>query len=196
MIDYIFGEIVFIEEEYIVIENNNKGYQIRMPLRDLSEYRIGDFERIFTRMIVREDDISLYGFKEKDTRVLFDLLTTVSGIGPKVGIGILANLSNSEIRTAILSEDKNVLMKAPGIGKKTGDRIILELKDKVAKCDFDSNISITDVVEVKKDDDSETLEALISLGYNRYEAKEALKLVDPSLDISSRIKEALKQLGR
>lgn len=196
MIDYIYGEINLIEEDTVVVENNSIGYLIKMPLRDTSGYSVGIKEKIYTRLIVREDDMSLYGFKEKDTRILFDLLTTVSGIGPKVGLGILSNLSNSEIRTAIISEDKKILMQAPGIGKKTGDRIILELKDKVSKYEFDSNISVEDVAETKKDDDSPAIEALITLGYNRYEAKEALEKVDKNLDISGKIKEALKQLGR
>lgn len=196
MIDYIFGEIVEKYNDNVVIENNNMGYLIRMPLRDLNDYSIGNSEKIFTRMIVREDDISLYGFKSTDSRILFDLLTTVSGIGPKVGIGILSNLTDSEIRTAILNEQKEILMKAPGIGKKTGERIILELKDKISKYEFDENIELDEVETIKNNDDSPALEALLTLGYNSYESKKALEKVDSSLDISSKIKEALKLLGR
>lgn len=196
MIDYIFGEIVEKYNDNVVVENNNMGYLIKMPLRDLNNYSLGEREKIFTRMIVREDDISLYGFKSKDSRILFDLLTTVSGVGPKVGIGILSNLTDSEIRTAILNEQKEILVKAPGIGKKTADRIILELKDKISKYEFNENIELEEIKVIEDNDDLPALEALLTLGYNSYESKQALEKVDSSLDISSKIKEALKLLGR
>ena len=196
MMDFIFGELVSIYDDSIVILNNGIGYSLRVPQIDIDKISIGEDLKIFTRMIVREDDISLYGFINKDSRTLFDLLTTVSGIGPKVGIGMLSNLSNSEIRKAILTENKAILTQAPGIGKKTGDRIILELKDKISKLVFEDNIDIEDKVLIKKDDNLPAIEALITLGYNKYEAEEALKNVDETLDISKKIKEALKQLGR
>ncbi len=196
MMDFIFGELVSIYDDSIVILNNGIGYSLRIPQMDMDKISIGEDLKIFTRMIVREDDISLYGFINKDSRTLFDLLTTVSGIGPKVGIGMLSNLSNSDIRGAILTENKAILTQAPGIGKKTGDRIILELKDKISKLVFEDNIDIEDKVVVKKDDNLPAIEALITLGYNKYEAEEALKNVDATLDISKKIKEALKQLGR
>lgn len=196
MIDYIFGEIVEKYNDNVVVENNNMGYLIKMSLRDLNNYSLGEREKIFTRMIVREDDISLYGFKSKDSRILFDLLTTVSGVGPKVGIGILSNLTDSEIRTAILNEQKEILVKAPGIGKKTADRIILELKDKISKYEFNENIELEEIKVIEDNDDLPALEALLTLGYNSYESKQALEKVDSSLDISSKIKEALKLLGR
>lgn len=196
MIDYIFGEIVEKYNDNVVVENNNMGYLIKMSLRDLNNYSLGEREKIFTRMIVREDDISLYGFKSKDSRILFDLLTTVSGVGPRVGIGILSNLTDSEIRTAILNEQKEILVKAPGIGKKTADRIILELKDKISKCEFNENIELKEIKVIEDNDDLPALEALLTLGYNSYESKQALEKVDSSLDISSKIKEALKLLGR
>lgn len=196
MMDFIFGELVSIYDDSIVILNNGIGYSLRIPQMDMDKISIGEDLKIFTRMIVREDDISLYGFINKDSRTLFDLLTTVSGIGPKVGIGMLSNLSNSDIRGAILTENKAILTQAPGIGKKTGDRIILELKDKISKLVFEDNIDIEDKVVVKKDDNLPAIEALITLGYNKYEAEEALKNVDETLDISKKIKEALKQLGR
>lgn len=196
MIDFIFGEIADIYDDVVVVLNNNIGYRIRMPIRDIDLLTIGESVKIFTRMVVREDDISLYGFDQKDTRILFDLLTTVSGIGPKVGLGILSSLSNGEIRTAIISEDKTNLVKAPGVGKKTGDRIILELKDKISKYEFDSPIEVEEIVPKKEIGDDPAIEALVSLGYNKYEAVKALDIVDGNLDISARIKEALKQLGR
>ena len=121
MMDFIFGELVSIYDDSIVILNNGIGYSLRIPQMDMDKISIGEDLKIFTRMIVREDDISLYGFINKDSRTLFDLLTTVSGIGPKVGIGMLSNLSNSDIRGAILTENKAILTQAPGIGKKTGD---------------------------------------------------------------------------
>lgn len=196
MIDFIYGEIVNIEDDGIVLLNNNIGYFIKMPGRDLSSLKIGIERKIYTRMVVREDDISLFGFNESDSRILFDILTTVSGIGPKVGLGVLSTLSNTEIRSAILTEDSKILTKGPGIGKKTAERIILELKDKISKVEFNDNIEIHQVVEDNEICDSEALEALVSLGYNKYEAKEALSKVDDGLGLSQKIKEALKGLGR
>lgn len=196
MIDFIVGEITDIFDNDVVILNNNVGYSVKMPLRDINELKIGNTEKIYTRMIVREDDISLYGFFDSDTRILFDLLTSVSGIGPKVGIGILSSLNNSDIRASIISDDAKVLTSAPGVGKKTAERIILELKDKISKFEFKDNIKIESVSLDNSNDDDSAIEALVTLGYNKYEAKDALKNIDKSLDISKRIKEALKLLGR
>ncbi|RVU55282.1 Holliday junction branch migration protein RuvA [Anaerosphaera multitolerans] len=197
MIDFIYGIVNHISDNFIVIENNNIGYKINMSSKEIEELKISEEVRIMTKMILREDDVSLYGFIHKDSRVLFDLLTTVSGVGPKVGLGILSALLNSEIIAAITEENYKVLTAAPGVGKKTAERIILELKDKISKYSFDSKVQLTSSVKVEEVlDDSPAIEALMTLGYNMYEAKKALVGVDEELDISQKIKEALKNLGR
>ncbi|SHH25006.1 Holliday junction DNA helicase subunit RuvA [Anaerosphaera aminiphila DSM 21120] len=198
MIDFIYGIVNYISDNYIVIDNGSIGYKISMSSKEIEELEISEEVKVLTKMVVREDDLSLYGFIHRDSRILFELLTTVSGIGPKVGLGILSALTNSEIRKAIMEENYKLLTTAPGVGKKTGERIILELKDKILKYSFDSQIEIEEsTVNREKDlDTSPAVEALMSLGYNKYEAKKALSGVDENLEISKVIKEALKNLGR
>lgn len=194
MLDYIKGEIIDIQNEYCVLENNSIGYLIYMSKLELEELGF-EHRKVFLRLIVREDSLTLFGFLTKENRIIFDLLLSVSSVGPKVALGILSSLSISTIIFAINSEDANVLTKAPGIGKKTAQRIVLELKDKVSKYNFD--IDINEINEpVEKDENDGVIEALISLGYNSYEAKSALTGVDNSMSISEQIKYALKNLSK
>ena len=168
----------------------------------MSEYEIRSISldedmKIFTRLIVREDSLTLYGFLDRDSRMLFDLLTTVSTIGPKVAMGILSNMEIANIVKYIKTSNIEQLTKVPGIGKKTAQRIILELKDKLDGFDFLLAKTENDFEEYEEDLDKEpAIEALINLGYNKYEASKALEKVDMSLDISDIIKQALKNLGR
>ena len=136
----------------------------------------------------------MYGFKDSETRNAFDLLTSVTGIGPKLAMGILDGDDVSNIAKYILSKDEKSLTKLPGVGKKTAQRIILELKDKVEKLNLDLDFSKEESPLFDENDDP-AVEALISLGYNVYDAKKSLEKVDASLDISERIREALKLMG-
>lgn len=197
MIDYIKGTIQDKSEDYITIESSDKGYIINMPTRCIENIELYNLEKIYTRLIVREDSLTLYGFTNKDERTLFDLLTTVSSVGPKAGMSILSTLSISEIIKSIHEENGKVLATAPGIGKKTADRIILELKDKISKYNFEVDLELLENnIDVSSEIEDPVIEALISLGYNRYEIIKALANIDNSLDISIKIKEALKYLGR
>lgn len=196
MIDYIKGKLVEKKESGVVVEVEYMAYFIHTYF-PLEEFTVGENIKIYTRLIVREDDISIYGFLTKDSRMMFDLLKTVSGVGPRVAGGILANIRISEIRKAILCEDAKLLTTAPGIGKKTAERIILELKDKVSKCIFEEVDSALELVVSKSEkQDSPALEALLSLGYNEYEVEQVLERIDQSQDISVIIREALKMMGR
>ncbi|MGO3751289.1 MAG: Holliday junction branch migration protein RuvA [Peptoniphilaceae bacterium] len=195
MIDFIKGNIDSKGLNYIVLENNSKGYLINMSDIEVRELELQENVKILTRLIVREDSITLYGFINNDSRDLFDLLTTVSSIGPKIAMGIISSISISKIINAINNSDVDTLTKAQGIGKKTAQRIILELKDKLDKYDF--NIDENEDLILDKDDSQDpAVEALITLGYNKYEANLALKGIDKNQDISKIIKEALKNLGR
>ncbi|MGO1579777.1 MAG: Holliday junction branch migration protein RuvA [Peptoniphilaceae bacterium] len=195
MIDFIKGNIDSKGLNYIVLENNSKGYLINMSDIEVRELELQENVKILTRLIVREDSITLYGFINNDSRDLFDLLTTVSSIGPKIAMGIISSISISKIINAINNSDVDTLTKAQGIGKKTAQRIILELKDKLDKYDF--NIDENEDLILDKDDSQDpAVEALITLGYNKYEANLALKEIDKNQDISKIIKEALKNLGR
>ena len=195
MIDFLRGTVTEINNKYIVVETNFIGYMINMSEIEIRELSPDDDVKIYTRLVVREDSLTLYGFLTRDVRRVFDLLTTVSSIGPKVGIGVLSNLSIADIIKAIRTSNIDSLTQAPGIGKKTAQRIILELKDKVSE--FDIHIEDEKETEIVNEDaKGPAVEALISLGYNKYEAQKALKSVDENLEISKMIKEGLKNLGR
>ena len=184
MIEFLKGIVHSTDRGYLVLESNGIGYIVNMVERELHTFYENEEVFINIRLVLREDAAVLYGFRHIETRDAFDLLTSVTGIGPKLAMGILD----------IISKDEKSLTKLPGIGKKTAQRIILELKDKVEKLDLDLT-SMTDDVEIIEEKDDSAVEALISLGYNVYDAKKALEKVDPSLDISERIREALKLMG-
>ena len=133
MYSYIKGIIEEINLDHIVIDNNGIGYKINASANTIMKVKIGHECKIYTKLIVKEDDMSLCGFYDKEELKMFELLTSISKIGPKVGLGILSFASPRQIGAYILSEDIVKLSKAPGVGKKTAERIVLELKDKVDK---------------------------------------------------------------
>lgn len=198
MLDFIKGNISEIYEGEIVLDNNDIGYLISISQLDISKLSLNEELKIYLRLILREDNISLYGFLNKDSRILFDLLNTVSSVGPKLSMTILGALGSSQLRSAILSEDANILTKSPGVGKKTANRIILELKDKISKKSFteDLDLSILDSSDTIDINNDLALEALLSLGYNEYEAKIALRNVDQSQELSEIIRQALKVMAK
>lgn len=196
MISYIIGEIKYIGEENFVIENNNIGYLINSSFNTIKTLEINNEFKIFTKMNVREDDISLFGFSSKYELEVFELLTSVSTIGPKNAIAVLSTLNVDKIKLAIVNNDIDTLTKAKGIGKKTASRIILELVDKVKKMAINDDISILE--ESSKSSNSEidvAREALINLGYQRNSIDNVLTtLKDSDLSLEEIIKEALKRM--
>ncbi|MDY2986336.1 MAG: Holliday junction branch migration protein RuvA [Peptoniphilus sp.] len=191
MFDFIKGEVVEINENHCTVETNDFGYVLYMPEKEITELSYKQY-KIFLRLIVREDSLTLYGFLTRESRTLFDLLTSVSSVGPKVALGILSAISLDNIVYSISVEDADILTQAPGVGKKTAQRIVLELKDKIAKYSFNiKSESVSTVV-----DNDGVIDALVSLGYSSYEAKIALSGVDKSISISEQIKYALKNLGK
>lgn len=200
MINFISGQIVDVEENRIIVEVNNMGFQIFVPTTVLQKVIVGSKVRIYTYMSVKEDDISLYGFLTKDALKTYKLLLGVNGIGPKAALGILSALSPDELRFAILSDDSAAIAKAPGIGKKTAQKLILELKDKLnLEAVFEEKLSHTTVAASKSDARTdvfaEAVQALTALGYNHSEAIHAVKSVPDSGDmtIEQMLKAALKQ---
>lgn len=201
MISYVKGIVADIEENGIVIDCNGIGYHIFMPATTLAGYmQIGDEMKIHTYLQVKEDDMQLYGFLSKDDLKIYKLLLSVNGIGPKAGLGILSGLTADEIRFAVLSDDIAAISKAPGIGKKTAQKLILELKDK---------LNLQDAFEQKLTDQSqptgdilaedarkETIQALVALGYSNSDALRAVKQVDNTLvlDTEQLLKAALKKM--
>jgi len=189
MIAKIKGKLAYLRDHYAVVDVAGVGYKIFV-----TEYAAGkiagkeDIE-LFTHTYVREDALSLYGFLALDELEMFELLISISGIGPKAAIGILTIADPKTIRTAIVTEDSSILTRVSGVGKKTAERVILELKNKIAELPGDtSSVAVAD---------SEAIEALISLGYSGTQAREALKAVPESVrDVSERVREALKRLGK
>lgn len=189
MIAKIKGEIAFLRDHYIVVDVAGVGYKVFV-----SDFAMGKISgntkiELFTHTYVREDTLSLYGFLTLEELEMFELLISISGIGPKAAIGILSIAEPKTIQTAVLSGDSSILTRVSGVGKKTAERVILELKNRIAE------LSGNDQEMARAD--SETIEALISLGYSASQAREALKAVPENVkDISERVREALKRLGK
>lgn len=198
MISYIIGEIKYIGEDNFVIENNNIGYFINSSFNTIKTLEINNEFKIFTKMNVREDDISLFGFSSKDELEVFELLTSVSTIGPKNAIAILSTLNVDKIKLAIVNNDIDTLTKAKGIGKKTASRIILELVDKVKKMAINDDISISnqDFDNITSNGEIEVArEALLNLGYQRNSIDKVLAILkDSDLSLEEIIKESLKRM--
>lgn len=193
MIDIVKGTAILKELSSVTIMVGGVGFLVNVSSRENEEIRLNEEITLFTKMVVREDDISIYGFLSKRERAIFELLTTVSGIGPKVAMGILGMYGEEELRKYILSSDVKSLTKAPGVGKKTAERMILELKDKIVKIFGDYIPDVKENITVASDD---AIDALVGLGFSAIEAKNALVNVDPNLSINDKIKFALKNIGR
>lgn len=190
MISHIKGKIIFRGGNFVIVSTGNVGYKIFI----LSGLNIDTDEiELFTHLNVREDALILYGFSSYKELELFELLISVSGIGPKAGMGLLSLADPETIKVAIAKEDVSILTRVSGIGKKTAERVILELKNKFSVSDYGNLEEKSKEIE----DHSDAIEALISLGYGSAEAKKALSNISPEIkDVSERIKMALKELGR
>lgn len=200
MIGYIRGSIEEIEEWGLVIDRGGMGFRIFMPGALLAQQvRIGDEVKIFTYLHVKEDAMQLYGFFTKDDLEVFKLLLNVNGIGPKAALGVLSGLTADELRFAVLSDDAATIAKAPGIGKKTAQKLILELKDKFSLEEaFESKLSHVQEKSAgsMQDGTGEAVQALVALGYSNTEALQAVRKVDGfgEMDTEEILKAALKHL--
>lgn len=203
MISYIRGELIAIEEEKVIVEVNGVGFGIFMPAQSMNLLpTIGEEVKLHTYMNVREDAMQLFGFLTKDDLNVFKLVIGVSGIGPKGGLSILSELSPDELRFAVMSHDVKAISASQGIGKKTAEKLIIELKDK---------LSIEDVLQRVEDSEARTsvsanhqdnqiqaeaIQALVALGYGNSEALKAVKKVDITEETSVEdvLKMALKYI--
>ena len=197
MIAYIKGQVTSLEEYGLVIENNGMGYQLAASVQSMSHFRVGESYKIYTVQVVREDDISLYGFYDEEERTLFLLLNRVSTIGPKVALSILSALSVDAVITAILNNEPKILSQAPGVGTKTASRIILELVDRVKKLGYQAKAEShePDENERKTQNYRVAVQALLNLGYARNEAENALKDWDSTESLEEGIRHALRRLA-
>ena len=199
MIGFIRGSLAEKGDGYIIVDVNGVGYEILVPANSRAYLSSeGSEVMVYTAMTVREDDVSLYGFMRKGELDAFRKLITVSGVGAKAAVSVLSAFSLEQLQQAIVFEDVKTLTKANGIGKKTAERIVLELKDKFST---EECISASDTEEssdrgqILSDGRSEAVSALISLGYTRGEASGALaSITDNDLTAEEYIKRALKNL--
>lgn len=188
MLAYLKGKIKH-KSEYIILEVNNLGYKIYVPTNILAKAKVGQELEVFTHQYVKEDALELFGFAEYPTMRFFEELISVSGIGPKTGLAVLAQFKIDEVKKSIINDDPSLLTRVSGIGKKTAERLILELKGKVDVLP-DKNYQSTQTV------DEDAADALISLGYTKGEAMKALASLDQKLSVEDKIKQALKNLGK
>lgn len=199
MLDYIKGYVEHIDDDHIVVESNDIGYHIITSATTIGELtHQGDKVCIYTEMVVREDSITLCGFSSRNELKMFKLLTSVSGVGTKVGIAILSSIPYTSLYTIIISGNVDALTAANGVGKKTAQRIILELKDKVKKVmhiSIDHGEMIQEILDVNHTAFEDAKAALASLGYTQSEVNLALSGIETSnLSVEDIIKLALKNL--
>jgi holliday junction DNA helicase RuvA len=189
MIGALKGKIEYLKDNFAVVDVNSVGYKVYLSTYTFGKVAGAGEVSLFIHTYVREDTLALYGFLTMEELEMFEMLISISGIGPKAALGILSIATPKTIRTAILNEDPSILTKVSGIGKKTAGRVILELKNKVA------DLPLADKEEAAVDSDA--IEALLTMGYTITEARDALKAVPSDIkDVGQRIKQALKNLGK
>lgn len=201
MYAYLIGKVADVSGDNLVLEVGHIGYNVRIPgslLQSLPP--LGEEVKIYTYTSVREDAIQLFGFLTKDDLEMYKLLITVNGIGPKGGLAILSAMSADELRLAVLAQDAKRIAKAPGVGNKTAQRIILDLKDKISMEDAFSaqetaapagDLGAAYLSQVR----SEAVEALTALGYSSSDALRAVRAVEQEdMNVEDLLKAALKKM--
>jgi Holliday junction DNA helicase RuvA len=188
MIGSVNGKIQHKASSFIILECAGVGYKVFITPVLLAQLKAGQQLGLVTHTYVREDQITLYGFPSLPELEFFELLLTVSGVGPKSALGIMSLASLDMIKSAIVSEDPSVFTKVAGIGRKTAERVIIELKDKLKDAEQRAPVAR---------EHSDALDALTALGYSQQEARDALKSVPPDItNLQDKVKLALKKLTR
>lgn len=190
MIATVRGRVQHVGDNELVVDVGGVGLQVGVPLARLADLpKIGGTIQLFTRLIVREDSLTLYGFDAPETRDLFDQLIEVSGVGPRLALATLSHLSPEVLRQAIGREQPEALAKVPGIGRKTAEKIVFHLKDRMGGMDG-AGAPLTGL-------DTEVLGVLTNLGYSLVEAQAAVQAIpqDAPQDIETRVRWALRYFG-
>lgn len=197
MIYSVKGKLIHCENDFAVIECAGVGYACNTTLSTIGQIQgVSGDVTLYTSMVVREDDVSLYGFATLDELHAFKLLTSVSGVGPKAGLAILSVCSPQSFALAVASGDSKTFTRAKGVGPKVAQRIVLELKDKVSKetvlmgDSSDVDFSVTSTGNA-----AEAVSALVVLGYSQSDAARFISTLDPSIPVEDMIKQALKGLA-
>lgn len=189
MIAKLTGKIDLLHDNFVIVDVNGVGYKVFVTLHTFGTIAGKDEIELYTHTYVREDTLALYGFLHIEELEMFELLISISGIGPKAAMGILSIADPKTISMAVLNEDSSILTRVSGVGKKIAQRVILELKNKI------SDMPISEKTQLSSDNDA--FEALVAMGYSVSESREALKQVSSDIkDVGDRVKMALKNLGR
>lgn len=199
MIGFVQGKVDAISEDNVVIDTGAIGYNVRISAKTAQELPgIGQEVRLYTYTSVREDGISLFGFLSRDSLDIFKKIITVNGIGPKGGLAVLSVMSADELKFAIISGNAQAITKAPGIGKKTAERVILDLKDKISVEDTQIQKEISSYAGLLQTGkaQNEAVEALTALGYSATDALHAVRQIEHAeeMDVEAILKLALKNM--
>ena len=195
MIRLVRGTVVSVDKNYLIVEvgppSAGIGLRLFTPEPTVARFHAGDHISLHTYLQVRETELSLYGFEEQEELMIFESLLGVSGIGPKVALAILSTLTPDALRLAIANEEPGVVARVPGIGKRTAEKIVVELKGKLTPAES----SLTTIASTM-DSDTEVLEALTALGYSIVEAQRAIQQIPADVTgIEERLRVALRQFG-
>lgn len=191
MIATLRGEITQIEDHAVIVETGGVGLRVFVPAPARLRMQVGEATILYTHLVVREDAWSLYGFETQADRDLFVLLLGVDGVGPRTALALLSGSSPDAIRRAVFGDDPDLIGRVPGVGKKTAQKIVLYLKDRLRPADA------LQAVAAMSDADSEVLAALTALGYSVVEAQTAIQALpkDAPADVEERLRLALQQFG-
>jgi len=196
MIAYLSGKLVFKDPTYVIIDVGGIGYIVKISLQTYSDIKDEEHIKLLTFLHIKEDAHTLYGFKKEDEKRMFLHLISINGVGPNTGLMILSSLSTPEIEQAILSGDVGTIQHVKGIGAKTAQRIILELKDKVGKSSSESSSTQIGFLKSSNKVREEALQALITLGFTKAVAEkniiQVLKKTTGEISLEDLIKASLK----
>lgn len=188
MIATLRGEVTQVEDNALIVEIGGVGLRVFVPAPLRARLKAGDAVLLYTHLVVREDALTLYGFESPSDRDLFNMLLGVDGVGPKVSLSVLSTLTLDTVQRAVFNEESEVLSRVPGVGKKTSQKIVLYLHDRLKPADALARIAAL------SDQDSEVLAALTALGYSVVEAQTALQSLpkDAPQDVEERLRMALQ----
>ncbi|MBN1250428.1 MAG: Holliday junction branch migration protein RuvA [Anaerolineae bacterium] len=188
MISQLTGKIAAVEDGFVVLDVGGVGFGVFVPMNMV--VRAGEQAILYTSLQVRETELTLYGFAEPDDKALFELLLSVSGVGPKAALSLMSTLASETLRRAIVNGQPEVLARAPGVGRKTGEAIVLHLKDKISR--------YAGVTVQVSEDDADVIAALTALGFSIVEAQRALQQLprEGSMTLDEKIRQALTYLGQ
>jgi len=196
MISFLRGELSSFEEGFVTVDVGGVGYGVFMSDYSMSQLpSVGQEVKLYTYLNVREDVMQLFGFLSREDLDVFKMLILVNGVGPKAGLSILSALTSDDLRFAVASGDAKAIAKAPGVGKKTAEKIIIELKDKLKLEDVFANDEPASNVYPNNENSAEAIQALVALGYGQSESFKVINSIEVSnKSVEDIIKEALRKM--